>query len=214
VLRLLLLLIQQTPIQPASKDDLVSVITARFALIEGDSQMAEPRLQRIAGLTDQSTDNAYSHADTTPIRARVNGLVMVLIAEDVALREIPGIASRVHIVRTVGWQRIGTLFHILSSRLLEADAGARAAMALIARALQPKALVLAYCGALRPVGVMMLVSILAALCFRKTLALNAAPIPDRNRPSIAIRTPSTVDGARIRPIPAEILQGEKDGIAH
>jgi DHA2 family multidrug resistance protein len=95
-------------------------------------------------------------ADTTPISAQVNGRVMVLITEDVALREIPWIASLVHIVRTVGWQRIGTLSQILSSRFLEADVAARAATALIARTLQREAFVLAYRDAFLLLGVMML----------------------------------------------------------
>ncbi|MDB5582084.1 MAG: transporter [Bradyrhizobium sp.] len=156
----------------------------------------------LAPITDQSTDKACLRANTTAISARVNGLVMVLIAEGVALHEIPGIASLAHIVRTVGWQRIGSLFQMLSSLLLEAGVGARAAMALVARALQPEAFVLAFCSAFRLLGVMMLVSILAAPCFRKTLP------PEGCSNSMPIRTPSTVDGARIGPIPAEVLQGE------
>ena len=122
--------------------------------------------RRIAGLTDQSTDNAHLHADTTPISAQVNGRVMVKITEDVALREIPWIASLVDIVRTVGWQGIGTLSQILSSRFLEADVAARTATALIARTPQREAFVLAYRDAVLLLGVMMLLSILAALCFR------------------------------------------------
>jgi hypothetical protein len=150
-------------------------------------------------------------ADTTPISAQVNGRVIVLITEDVALREIPWIASLVHIVRTVGWQRIGTLSQILSSRFLEADVAARAATALIAHTLQREAFVLAYRDAFLLFGVMTLMSILAALCFRNPCSPEGCSKSLIERgPSKPIRTPSIVDDRRVRlrPIPAEVLQGE------
>jgi MFS transporter, DHA2 family, multidrug resistance protein len=134
---------------------------------------------------------------------------MVLITEDVTLREIPWIASLIHVVRTVGWQRIGTLSQILSSRFVEADVAARAVTALIARTLQREAFVLACRDTFLLFGVMMLVSILAALCFRNPCSPEGCSNSLIERgPSMPIRTPSIVDDGRIRPIPAEVLQGE------
>jgi hypothetical protein len=204
----------------------MSTITARLAPIEGASQSAAPRTQRkngvglvvvillswgrwIAGLTYQSTDNAYLRADTTPISAQVNGQLMVLTTEDVALLEIPWIASLVHIVRTVGWQRIGTLLQILSSRFLEADVAARATTALIVCTLQRKAFVLAYRDAFLLLGITMLVSILGALCSARPCSPESCSNSLIERgPSMRIRTPSIVDNGRIRPTLADDLQGE------
>jgi hypothetical protein len=167
--------------------------------------------RRIAGLTDQSADSPYLRADAAPISAQINGRVMVLITEYVTLQEMPWITSMIHIARTVGWQRIGTLSQMLSSRLLEADVAARAATALIARTLQREAFVLACRDAFLLFGVMMLMSILAALCFRNPCSPEGCSNSLIERgPSMPIRTPSIVDDGRIRPrpIPTEVLQGE------
>jgi hypothetical protein len=132
---------------------------------------------------------------------------MVPITEDVALREIPRIASLVDIVRAVGWQSIGTLSQILSSRFLEAEVAARAVTALIARTLQREAFVLASVFPL--LGVVMLMSILATLCFRYPCSPEGCSNSLVKRgPSMPIRTSSIVDDGRIRPITAEVLQGE------
>jgi hypothetical protein len=161
----------------------------------------------IAGLTDRGTDNAHLRADTTLISTQVKGRFVVPITEDVALREIPWIASLVDIVRTVGWQSIGTLSQILSSRFLEADVAARAVAALIARTLQREAFVLASVFPL--LGVVVLMSTLATLSFRKTCPPEGCSNSlVKTGPSMPIRTLSIVDDGRRRPITAEVLQGE------
>jgi hypothetical protein len=186
----------------AIEDVLVSAIASRLAPIEGGFQNAAPRPQR------KRPRRALINLARN---AQISGRVMMLITEDVKLREIPWIASLVHIVRTVGWQGIGTLSQMLSSRFLEADVAARAATALIARTLHREAFVLACRDAFLLFGVMTLVSILAALCFRTPGSPKGCSnsLIDRD-PSMPIRTPSVIDDGRIRPrpIPAEVLQGE------
>jgi hypothetical protein len=191
----------------------------RVAPIEGAPQNAAPRPQRKKPRRALINLARTCVRDRQPLFARGYDAnqrpgqrsVIVLITEDVALREIPWIASLVHIVRTVGWQRIGTLSQILSSRFLEADVAARAATALIAHTLQREAFVLAYRDAFLLFGVMTLMSILAALCFRNPCSPEGCSNSLIERgPSKPIRTPSIVDDRRVRlrPIPAEVLQGE------
>jgi hypothetical protein len=128
----------------------------------------------ILGLTDRGTYNSHLRADTTPISIQVSGRFMVPITEDVALREIPWIASLVNFVRTVGWQSIGTLSQILSSRFLEADVAARAVTGLIARTLQREAFFLASVFPL--LGVVMLMSILGLSASARRVPRKAALI--------------------------------------
>ncbi|MDB5599098.1 MAG: drug resistance transporter, EmrB/QacA subfamily [Xanthobacteraceae bacterium] len=180
------------------------VVDPRRLLMLGGALLGASLLM-MAGLTHQwSTNEILLPLILQSSAASFLALpIMVLITEDTALREIPWVASLVHIMRTVGsvigvavvgtfvrvqeqvhsnmlgnyvtagsnqvGQRIETLSQILSSQIPDADVAARAAMALVARTLQREAFVLAYRDAFLLLGVMMLVSIVAAMCFRKSL---------------------------------------------